>query len=139
MLNNRLKELGSFYGNYSIHDKLWNNCIATKDDSLGRICIISLVQEARGLDAGPRLVSKLKSQGDTKSAAIIEKIVSDEVKHVQIGLKWYMYICKRDNLNPEEQFKSICAKYLKTKLQPPFNISLRDKSGLPSSWYLNKL
>ena len=68
------------YGDIVVHDKLWNNCIKTKDDLLARIVIISLVQEARGLDAGPKLISKLQSLQDKKSAKIIQIIVDDEVK-----------------------------------------------------------
>lgn len=89
MLNERLIELNSFYGEFPIHNKLWQNCLNTKDNLIARICVISLVQECRGLDAGPRLVHKLKSLGDGKSSEIMQKIVNDEVNHVSVGLKWF--------------------------------------------------
>jgi uncharacterized ferritin-like protein (DUF455 family) len=89
MLNERLKELNSFYGEFPIQNKLWQNCLNTKENLIARICVISLVQECRGLDAGPRLVHKLKSLGDAKSSEIMQKIVNDEVNHVRVGLKWF--------------------------------------------------
>jgi uncharacterized ferritin-like protein (DUF455 family) len=135
MLSNRLIELGSFYGEYNVHDKLWNNCISTKDDITARVCIISLVQEARGLDAGPRLIKKLKLQGDDKSSQIIEKIVNDEVSHVSTGLKWFRHLCTQQQLDETEQFKLIVKKYLKSPLLPPFNFELRNRSGIPKPWY----
>ncbi len=47
------------------------------------------MQECRGLDAGPRLVHKLKSLGDSKSSEIMNIIVNDEINQVKIGLKWF--------------------------------------------------
>ncbi len=52
----------------------------TKDDFIGRLVVVPLVQEARGLDAGPRLIQKLKSEGDTISAGVVDVIVRDEVR-----------------------------------------------------------
>jgi uncharacterized ferritin-like protein (DUF455 family) len=54
--------------------------VNTKDDFIGRLVVVPLVQEARGLDAGPRLIQKLKSEGDTISAGVVDVIVRDEVR-----------------------------------------------------------
>ena len=42
-------------------------------------------QEARGLDAGPRLVEKLVGCGDNRSAAIVSRIALEEKAHVAVG------------------------------------------------------
>jgi uncharacterized ferritin-like protein (DUF455 family) len=38
------------------------------------------VQEARGLDAGPKLVSKLNSFQYNNGAKVMQRIVNDEIK-----------------------------------------------------------
>jgi uncharacterized ferritin-like protein (DUF455 family) len=42
-------------------------------------------QEARGLDAGARLVERLKGAGDKRTAAIVAQIALEEKAHVAIG------------------------------------------------------
>ena len=136
LLENRLHELSSHFGMFYVHDKLWKNCLNTKDNFLARIAVISLVQEPRGLDAGPRLINKLKSCGDETSANIMKKIVEDEVTHVKIGMKWFKIICNMNGItNYEETFKSICNGYLTSPIFPPFNDELRGKADMPQNWY----
>lgn len=43
---------------------LWDTAQRARADPLGRIVVTPLVHEARGLDAGPRLVQKLYSMAD---------------------------------------------------------------------------
>ena len=42
-------------------------------------------QEARGLDAGPRLADKLVGCGDNRTAAIVNRIALEEKAHVAVG------------------------------------------------------
>ena len=42
-------------------------------------------QEARGLDAGPRLQGRLVGWGDNRSAAIVGRIAAEERAHVAVG------------------------------------------------------
>ena len=43
-------------------------------------------QEARGLDAGPRLAAKLVGCGDNRTAAIVSRIALEEKAHVAVGM-----------------------------------------------------
>jgi hypothetical protein len=52
LVQQRLRELGSHYGAIPAHKTLWDHAINTRSDLLGRIAVVPLVQEARGLDAG---------------------------------------------------------------------------------------
>ena len=47
--------------------------------------VVPCTQEARGLDAGPRLVEKLRSVADPRSAAIVHRISTEELAHVAVG------------------------------------------------------
>jgi uncharacterized ferritin-like protein (DUF455 family) len=52
LVDARLRELGSYYGAIPAHKTLWDHALSTKEDVFGRIAVVPLVQEARGLDAG---------------------------------------------------------------------------------------
>ena len=54
--------------------------------------MVPMSQEARGLDAGPRLAEKLVGCGDNRSAAIVSRIAAEEKAHVAVGKKSY-YVC----------------------------------------------
>uniref|UniRef100_A0A1D1YBQ4 Uncharacterized protein HI_0077 n=1 Tax=Anthurium amnicola TaxID=1678845 RepID=A0A1D1YBQ4_9ARAE len=69
----RLAELGFNYGDMPAHDLLWSECERSSQSVAARLAVIPLVQEARGLDAGPRLVQKLLGFGDHRSAKIVSK------------------------------------------------------------------
>ena len=47
--------------------------------------MVPMSQEARGLDAGPRLAEKLVGCGDNRSAAIVSRIAAEEKAHVAVG------------------------------------------------------
>ena len=50
-----------------------------------RLAIVPMSQEARGLDAGQRLVERLVGAGDRRSAAIVAQIAEEERAHVAVG------------------------------------------------------
>jgi uncharacterized ferritin-like protein (DUF455 family) len=54
MLHGRLQSMGQGYGCIPAHKGLWEYAEATREDCLARLAIVPLVQEAKGLDAGPR-------------------------------------------------------------------------------------
>lgn len=59
---------------------------------VARLCVIPMAQEARGLDAGPRLEQKLRCLGDPCSAALVARIAAEEVAHVAVGELPRIYI-----------------------------------------------
>lgn len=64
-------------------------------------------QEARGLDAGPRLVKKLVSSGDHRSSDIVAKVADEEVAHVAVGVFWFLIVCQKMGRTPCAAFKEI--------------------------------
>lgn len=52
---------------------------------MARLVIGPCSQEARGLDAGPRLVERLMSMNDQITAAIVHQISREELAHVAVG------------------------------------------------------
>jgi len=66
-----------------------------------------VIQEARGLDAGPRLVKRLTGFGDNRTSKIVAKIAEEEVAHVAVGVDWFLSVCQKMNRAPSPTFKGI--------------------------------
>lgn len=66
----------------------WSSCehVFRADDLIARLVVVPCSQEARGLDAGPRLVQRLMSASDHRSAAIVQQISDEEMAHVAVGM-----------------------------------------------------
>ncbi|PKU68116.1 uncharacterized protein LOC110094863 isoform X1 [Dendrobium catenatum] len=130
----RLTELGFSYGDMPAHNFLWRECNKSSGDVAARLAIIPLVQEARGLDAGPRLVQKLIGFGDHKTSNIVAMIAEEEVAHVAVGVFWFTQLCQKMGRTPCDTFKDLLKCY-SVELKGPFNYAARDKAGIPRDWY----
>ncbi|MBL4871402.1 MAG: ferritin-like domain-containing protein [Robiginitomaculum sp.] len=136
MVNTRLQELGSFYGENSAHNGLWEAALSTMDDLAARLVIAPMVLEARGLDVTPNMIKKLENVGDNKSADILKIIYEDEIGHVAAGVKWFFYLCEHENREKKAYFKELLALHFRGSLKPPFNEKARKMAGLPDDFYL---
>ena len=94
MLRDHLLSLGFAYGDFPAHAALWEMAERTRDDVLARIALVPRTLEARGLDASPAVKAKLLGAGDTAGAAIIDRILHDEIGHVAIGNRWFRWLCE---------------------------------------------
>ena len=135
MLEKRLHELGSAYGDLPAHDGLWEAAQNTADDVLARMALAPMLLEARGLDTTPATVQRLRSNGDTATAAIMEEIGNDEVSHVAAGVRWFEHTCARRTLPPVPTFKDLVAKRFKGHIKPPFNTEARTHAGMAPAYY----
>ncbi|GAQ81095.1 hypothetical protein KFL_000700310, partial [Klebsormidium nitens] len=131
----RLAELGHAYGDMPAHDLLWRDALKTSGDVTARLAVVPMVQEARGLDAGPRLVDRLKEMGDARSALIVDKIAEEELAHVAVGVTWFLHVCRRSGVDPGESFQGLIQQYCQDTLKGPFNHAARAVAGVPRHWY----
>ncbi|KAJ8752114.1 hypothetical protein K2173_001789 [Erythroxylum novogranatense] len=130
----RLSELGFKYGDMPAHNLLWRECEKSSDNVAARLATIPLVQEARGLDAGPRLVQKLIGCGDHKTSNIVARIADEEIAHVAVGVCWFVSLCQKMNCSPCSTFKDLLSEY-NVEVKGPFNYSAREEAGIPRNWY----
>ncbi|KAM0939492.1 putative Ferritin-like superfamily [Dioscorea sansibarensis] len=130
----RLAELGFNYGDIPAHNLLWRECEKSSGDVSARLAMIPMVQEARGLDAGPRLVQKLVGFGDHRTSNIVAKIAEEEVAHVAVGVYWFVLVCQKMGRVPCATFKDILKEY-NVELKGPFNYTAREEAGIPRDWY----
>lgn len=135
MLQARLRELGSYYGELPAHDGLWQSSEQTAGHLPARLAVVPMVLEARGLDVTPPMITRFENSGDIASAMILKTIYSDEVSHVAAGKKWFDYLAKAENMDSEAWFQALVSEYFAGDLKRPFNTEAREKAGLFPSFY----
>lgn len=135
LLCDRLEALGSFYGAMPAHAGMWRAADDTKDDFLGRLAIVPMVLEARGLDVTPGMIEMFKKAQQPETVDVLETIYAEEVGHVAYGSKWFHFLCGRHDLDPKDEFHRLVRQYFPGGLKPPFNDEKRTEAGLPLDFY----
>jgi uncharacterized ferritin-like protein (DUF455 family) len=129
LLNNRLRELSSYYGSMPAHGGMWMMAVETDYDVMVRMALVPRVLEARGLDVTPGMISKLSDVGDTATVAILERILAEEVDHVRIGNRWFKALCDQRGLDALDTFSRLLRKHGRIALRGPFNRPARLQAG----------
>lgn len=130
-----LEALGSFYGAMPAHAGMWRAAADTKDDLHGRLAVVPMVLEARGLDVTPGMIEIFRNAGETKAIEALEVIYAEEVAHVAYGSKWFNWICGREGTDPKDVFHMLVRRYFHGALKAPFNEEKRADAGLPPDFY----
>ena len=129
MLCGRLFELDHAYGDFDAHDGLWAMAEKTAGHDTARMALVPRVLEARGLDVTPGMIERLRQLGDTRTVAILEVILREEVAHVAAGTRWYRHCCARDGVDPTDTFFELLREYMGVSLRGPFNLPARREAG----------
>jgi len=129
LLRDHLHGLGFAYGDFPAHGALWEMAERTRGDVLARIALVPRTLEARGLDASPAVKAKLLGAGDTAGAAIIDRILRDEIGHVAIGNCWFRWLCDARGLDPVETYAELAARHAAPRPRGPFNVEARRAAG----------
>lgn len=125
----RLQSLGAAYGDFPAHNGLWDMACRTAHDPLARMALVPRVLEARGLDATPPIIEKLRGIGDHQSIAVLERILADEVSHVALGDHWFKRICMARKLEPEKTYLALIESFAVALPHPPVNEAARLAAG----------
>lgn len=129
MLRDHLRSLGYEYGDFPGHNGLWEMAQKTAHDVLVRMALVPRCLEARGLDVNPGIKAKLLENGDEAGAAKLDVILRDEIGHVAIGNRWFLYLCEQRRLEPMATYNGLIDKYMQGPLRPPFHIEARREAG----------
>ncbi|SNS70828.1 ferritin-like domain-containing protein [Tropicimonas sediminicola] len=130
-----LEAQGSHYGALPAHAGMWRAAEDTAEDLLGRLAVVPMVLEARGLDVTPGMIDVFRKAGDAQTIEALEVIYAEEVHHVAYGSKWFHFLCGRDNRDPVEVFHDLVTRYFHGPLKPPFNEEKRAEAGIPPDFY----
>ncbi len=135
LISDCLEAAGSHYGALAAHAGMWRAAEDTAQDLLGRLAVVPMVLEARGLDVTPGMIEIFRKAGETGAIAALETIYAEEVGHVAYGSKWFNWLCGRDGLDPKEVFHRLVRHYFHGALKPPFNEEKRAEAGIPPDFY----
>jgi uncharacterized ferritin-like protein (DUF455 family) len=124
-----LGQLGYAYGDFDAHNGLWEMACRTAHDPLVRMALVPRVLEARGLDVTPGILARLRNSGDTCAVEALEVILHDEIGHVEIGSRWFRYICGQRGMEPEATFARLLNEYMRGQVKQPFHYEARLKAG----------
>lgn len=132
MLHAQLQQLGHRYGDFDAHDGLWEMCEKTATDITARMALVPRTLEARGLDATPLIQARLRKVGTPDALAIcdsLDVILREEIGHVDIGNRWYRWLCAQQGLEPVAHYKALVQRHIAPRLRPPFNTEARQAAG----------
>ena len=130
-----LEELGSHYGALAAHAGMWRAAEDTADDIMGRLAVVPMVLEARGLDVTPGMIDLFRQAKLDSAVEALETIYAEEVGHVAYGSKWFHFLCGRHALDPKPVFHDLVRRYFHSTLRPPFNEEKRAEAGIPPDFY----
>ncbi len=130
LIRNYLQTMGVDYGDLPAHGGLWEHATATADDLLGRIALVPRCMEARGLDVTPGIIERFKALKNDTAVAVLSRILTDEITHVERGSYWFNKFCGDRGLNSDSAYQTLIKKYyLGGKPKGPFNMKLRKIAG----------
>ena len=135
MICDCLEAMGSHYGALPAHAGMWRAAEDTAQDFLGRLAVVPMVLEARGLDVTPGMIEVFERAGETAAVAAMRVIYAEEVHHVAYGSKWFHFLCGRHDVDPKTAFHDLVRRYFHGALKPPFNEEKRAEAGIPPDFY----
>lgn len=127
-----MQALGHRYGDFEAHDGLWEMCEKTADDITARMALVPRTLKARGLDATPLIQARLRKVGTPDALRMVDcldVILREEIGHVDIGNRWYRWLCQQQHLEPVAHYKVLVARHRAPRLRPPFNTEARQAAG----------
>jgi uncharacterized ferritin-like protein (DUF455 family) len=129
LLAARLAELGCEYGDFPAHDGLWQMAEKTRNDAAARMALVPRYLEARGLDVAPGMITRLERSGDTATAAIVRRILREEVAHVAAGTRWFRFLCAERGVDSEREFIRLLRTHGAGRAAGPLNDEARELAG----------
>lgn len=130
LIRAHLRAMQLDYGDLPAHSGLWDHAKDTADDLPGRLAMVPRCMEARGLDVTPALIEKFKGLGDDAGVAILTRILTDEVGHVELGSYWFKFVCQQRGFDAEAKYRELIDQYyVGGKPKGPFNRELRKIAG----------
>ncbi|MGB3797228.1 MAG: ferritin-like domain-containing protein [Alteraurantiacibacter sp.] len=135
LIERHLAGMGASYGDLPVHGGLWQSARDTAHDAGARLAIVPMVLEARGLDVTPATLERVRAQGDSRGAAILSRILDDEIRHVAAGARHFDEFCRRRGIVQKKHWKILVKRHFRGVLRPPFNDSARLAAGLSRDLY----
>jgi uncharacterized ferritin-like protein (DUF455 family) len=130
-----LEAMGSHYGALPAHAGMWRAAEDTADDLLGRLAVVPMVLEARGLDVTPGMIDIFRKAGDSRAHGRAGDDLCRGSRPCRLWLEMVPLPVRAHELDPKDIFHDLVRKYFHGALKPPFNEEKRAEAGLPPDFY----
>jgi uncharacterized ferritin-like protein (DUF455 family) len=100
----RLAEAGGRFGDHPLNGYFWRKADAI-GSPLAFICAMSLTFENANLDHTIDSAEAARRAGDSKTAAVIDRVHEDEIEHVRFGWTW-LQAFKREDESAWDAFRA---------------------------------
>ncbi len=130
----RLQQLGLQFGDLPLYKHFWKQIPYLRCPE-NYLSAMSLTFEMANLDFAPLYRDSFLRHDDLQSAALMQKIVDDEVGHVSFGVSW-MHRMNQEGKDPFIFYKENLPPILSAKRAKGFVFQkeLRKKANVPESW-----
>jgi uncharacterized ferritin-like protein (DUF455 family) len=124
----RLVDLGFQWGFRPVHQALWE--AVAEQPLLERVMLVHRHMEATGLDAGSSILNRLTGLRQPPAREVVERIVRDELGHVEFGSRWFRRIARAEGRDPDACFAELFPSMLRRvpRTEKP-KLELRAKAG----------
>lgn len=129
----RMEELGLKFGDLPLYRYFWNQVPHLKTPT-HYVSVMSLTFEMANLDFAPLYGKSFAHFGDTQSAALMEQILLDEIRHVSFG--WHMFKRFSKDASTWDGWAAHLPPRLEPKRAKGFVLmeENRRKAGIPEEW-----
>ncbi len=131
---NRLNELGMQFGDLPLYRHFWAY-IPYLTSPIRYISVVSLTFEMANLDFAPLYGQSFARVGDKESAALMQRILEDEISHVSFGWNWLKKL-KTPDSSEWDAWEECLPPLMTPKRARGFvvNENNRKKAGIPADW-----
>lgn len=84
----RMKACGVAFGDLPVSGFFWK-CVSRMESPMDYVSMLSLTFEQANLDFCQQFAGSFRNAGDADSAALLDSIYRDEIRHVAYGLRWF--------------------------------------------------
>lgn len=132
----RLKELEVCFGDLPLYRHFWCHT-PYLTSPLSYVSVMSLTFEMANLDFAPMYGHSFEKHGDERSAALMKRILKDEIAHVSFGWRWLQKFKKKES--DWEAWKEALTPLLTPKRARGFILhpEHRKKAGVSDEWIAN--
>jgi len=132
---NQMERFGITFGDLPLFKHFWSYIpyLQTPEEYLS---VMSLTFEMANLDYAPLYGSIFKKVGDEQAAALMRKILQDEIAHVSFGWNWLKKLKKEEETPLETYLRSLPPSLppKKAMVGSHYQKENREKVGLTKDW-----
>lgn len=133
----RMEAMGLKFGDLPLYRHFWSH-VPHLTDPIRYLSVMSLTFEMANLDFAPMYGKSFARAGDEPSAALMQRILEDEISHVSFGINWLNKLKKE-----EESAWDVWKGSLPALMTPArakgflLNEEPRRRAGVPQEWIDN--